>query len=156
MLKMTTLTIAAGAMFALLAVDANALPLAPANQIAVGSTVTLVRDDCGRGRHFSRSRGRCVSDRRVFRDDCGRGRHFSRSRGRCVSDRRVFRDDCGRGRHFSRNLGHCVRNRGQSNSDAQAIGAILSIIGAGSQNNGHRNNGHRNNSHRNNGNLRQN
>ncbi len=133
MLKMTTLTLAIGAVLALFAVDANALPLAPTKQqVDVGSTVTLVRDNCGRDRHFSRSRGRCVSDERVFRDDCGRGRHFSRNLGHCVRDERVIEEDCGRGRHFSRSRGHCVRNDRDSNAAAAAaVGAIFNAIGNG-------------------------
>ena len=154
MLKFLTLTFAAGAMFALLAVNANALPVTPSKQVDVGSTVTLVRDDCGRGRHFSRSRGHCVRDERTFRDDCGRGRHFSRSRGHCVRDERAFRDDCGRGRHFSRSRGHCVRN--DANSDARAIGTILSIIGGSNHRSNHNNHNnhdnHSNNNHKNNNN----
>ena len=61
MLKFLTLTVAAGAMFALLAVDANALPVTPAKQVDVGSAVTLFATGCGRGRPFSRSRGHCVA-----------------------------------------------------------------------------------------------
>ena len=116
MLKTMTLTMAVGAMLALFAVDAKALPLAPTTPKVAESTVTLVRDDCGRGRHFSRSRGHCVSDDRVRRDDCGPGGHFSPSRGHCVPNARVRRDDCGPGGHFSPSRGHCVPN-GQARRD---------------------------------------
>ncbi len=153
MLKTMTLTMAVGAMLALFAVDAKALPLAPTTPKVAESTVTLVRDDCGRGRHFSRSRGHCVSDDRVRRDDCGPGGHFSpsrghcvpngqarrddcgpgghfsQSRGHCVPNGRAFRDDCGPGRRFSQSRGHCVRVERDGDAAAAAVGAFINAIG---------------------------
>ena len=98
MLKITTFAIAVGAVSALLAVDAGALPVASvAHQAAAENNLVLVRDGCGRGMRYSHRRQRCVEEGRggppvvivpgrEFRDRCGRGWRYSHSRGRCVRD----------------------------------------------------------------------
>jgi hypothetical protein len=69
MLKATTLAVALGVMTMLFAIDAGALPLAAVKaQATVQSHMTLVRDDCGRGRHFSERRNRCIDDDDDVRD----------------------------------------------------------------------------------------
>jgi hypothetical protein len=101
MLKTFALTAAAGMMSVLLMADVNALPLAQ-GKIAIeqSSDVTVVRDGCGRGMRYSRSRGRCVLERdadpvrpivrellRPGRDampGCGRGFRWSERARRCV------------------------------------------------------------------------
>ena len=123
MLKLLSLTVAAGAMFALVAGNANALPSAPTAQAAVGSTLTLVRDDCGHGRHYSRSRGHCVRDQNDYR-----GQYRERHRNQ-------YSEDCRRGWRFSQRRGHCVRI--DSDNGANAIGSILSVIGGGHNQRGH-------------------
>ena len=80
------LTVAIGAMSMLTAGNANALPIAFAKKAAAETDVILVRDRCGRDRHFSESRGRCVDDRRSRRrddddDDEDRPRRRDRDRG---------------------------------------------------------------------------
>ena len=123
MLKTLTFTVAAGLMAALFTINANALPVTPAQQMTAESNVTLVRDDCGRGRHFSRSRGHCVDDferRREIREDCGRGWHFSNSRGRCVRNDgfRADNDDAAAAAVFGAILGGAARaNRDHDRRD---------------------------------------
>ena len=158
MLKFTTLTIAIGATMALLAFDANAMPVSSSLQIAAGSNVALVRDECGRGRHFSERLGHCVRDREFRRSECPRGMHFSERRGRCVDNFRARRSECDRGEHFSERRGRCVSNdRGEreqhrdNRNAAKAIGTILSIIGNGNHRNQHNNNQQNNNGQNNNG-----
>jgi hypothetical protein len=66
MLKAIMVAVAIGAMTTLFAGGASAQQLGVVkSQPAVESNMTLVRDDCGRGRHFSERRGRCVDDVRV-------------------------------------------------------------------------------------------
>lgn len=61
MMKALALTIAIGAASVLVAADARALPLAPAQPAAATeSGITLVRDGCGRGMRYSNRRGGCV------------------------------------------------------------------------------------------------
>ena len=147
MLKSMIVAIAMGAMMgamtAILPATATAMPLAPASQMnaaaqAGDNGLTLVRDNCGRGRHFSNRRNRCVSD------DNFRG-----------PQRNFRRDDCRRGWHFSQRRGRCVRGRseGPRNDDAAAalaIGALFGAIASGnkSQHNGPQNNNSRRGSHK--------
>ncbi len=90
MLKTLTLTVAIGAVSALLVVDASALPVTQIKQVAVESPTTLVRDGCGRGMRFSNSRQTCVEEFgrgpsvRVIPQGCGPGMRFSNSQGGCV------------------------------------------------------------------------
>jgi hypothetical protein len=66
MLKSIKIAVAIGAIATLFAVAASAQPLAAVkSQPAVASKLTLVRDGCGRGRHFSDRLDRCVDDVRV-------------------------------------------------------------------------------------------
>ena len=95
MLKTTTLAIAFGAIAMLFALDAGALPLAPVkSQATVESNTKLVRDDCGRDRHFSERQNKCVDNDED--DDSDRGaasRGKSRKelcRQRCLD----IREDC--------------------------------------------------------------
>jgi hypothetical protein len=108
MLKAATLAVAIGAMTLLFAIDASAQPPAPDKlQLGVQSNVTLVRDDCGEGRHFSERRDKCVDN---DEDDDRRGgrRHLSReerkqicqdkcarTRERCNEKRGGFFNGCG-------------------------------------------------------------
>ncbi len=148
MLKIFTLSIAAGALFALATIDANALPVTPAKQLTIGSNVTLVRDRCGRDRHFGDRRGRCVDDfdsrprHREFRDDCGRHQHFSRRMGRCVWDDRGERDD------------HRDRHNDDDAAAAAVFGAVLNGI-AHSNNRNHRSGNNQNHQQGNNRNHQQ-
>jgi len=130
------LALGIGAM-ALLAGDANAAPLAVAKgtisqQGAQGGDVTLVRDQCGRGRRFSNSRQRCVAEFDRGPPECPRGMRFSNSRQACVerggggdpgaavlnsiinqaigNSGRRDRDGCGRGMRFSNSRQRCVPN----------------------------------------------
>jgi hypothetical protein len=108
MLKATTLAIAIGAITLLFAIDASALPpTAAKSQLGVTSNTTLVRDDCGRGRHFSERRDKCVDNEED--GDRDRGRHglsreerkqicqdrCARERERCNERRGGFFNGCG-------------------------------------------------------------
>jgi hypothetical protein len=91
MLRALTLTLIAGALSAIMVVDAGALPLAQGKHAATAGDTILVRDGCGLGRHFSRRLRRCVDDgpRAIIRDVvrpkvCPPGFHWSVGRGRCV------------------------------------------------------------------------
>ena len=98
LLKTITMIAAIGVASAMLSVRANALPVAPAVQLtipAVDNHVTLVRDGCGRGMRFSRSRGRCVES-----FDGGR-RWDSRRRHRSDTER-VIRHLFGSSQHDRR------------------------------------------------------
>ena len=76
MLKATTLAIAIGAITMLFALDAGALPLAPVkSQATVESNTKLVRDDCGRDRHFSERQNKCVDNDEDEDSDRGGRRH---------------------------------------------------------------------------------
>jgi hypothetical protein len=100
MLKITTFAIAIGAVTALFAFDAGALPVAATQQQAsADDNLVLVRDGCGRGMRYSHRRQRCVVDGGggpppvvivpggVVRDGgCARGWRWSHRRGRCVRD----------------------------------------------------------------------
>ena len=106
MLKATTLAIAIGAIAMLFAIDAGALPLAPVkSQPTVESNTKLVRDDCGKGRHFSERQNKCI-DNDEDRDRGDRVRaHKSRKeicrqrcldiREECNARRRGFFNGCG-------------------------------------------------------------
>ncbi len=59
LIKTLAITVAAGALSALVAADAGALTLAPVKP-TVQNDVTQVADGCGRGRRYSRRLGRCV------------------------------------------------------------------------------------------------
>ena len=73
MLKAAMLAVAIGAMTMLFAIDAGAQPPTPGKlQLGVQSNTTLVRDDCGQGRHFSERRDKCVDNDED--DDRGRRR----------------------------------------------------------------------------------
>jgi hypothetical protein len=92
MFKATILVATIGAMTILFAPNVGAQSFGVVKSQPAGSNMTLVRDECGRGRHFSERSGRCVED---F-SECGRGRHFSERRGRCVdNDEDNFRGDRG-------------------------------------------------------------
>lgn len=89
MFKAITFALAIG-LSALLSTNSGALYLPGGEQAIESDTVILIRDDCGNGRHFSRSMGRCVDndefDRPVRRRDDdfrdGRDRDFRRA-GSC-------------------------------------------------------------------------
>jgi hypothetical protein len=90
MFKTLALTVAAGAISALVAVDAGALTLAPAKPV-VQSDVTLVAQGCGPGRH--REFGRCVRSGPIvvappvvapLVTACGFGHRWSHRWKRCV------------------------------------------------------------------------
>ncbi len=101
MLKTLALSAAIGAMTALVAVPAGAMPLSQSKQTVENEDITAVRDGCGRGFRYSSSRGRCV---RVggpgpgvvvpipglqviipgVRRGCGPGSRWSPRWGRCV------------------------------------------------------------------------
>jgi hypothetical protein len=103
---MLVLTAAVGALGALVAFDAGAMPFAPAaDGLAAGDTM-LVRDGCGRGLRWSERRQRCVPDEDRVRV-CPRGFRWSERRERCVPEARVL-DDCPPGFRFSESRQRCV------------------------------------------------
>ena len=110
-------------MFALLAVDANAVPLAPSKQMAVGSTITLVRDDCGRANTTAAAVDTACEITTTIAPNIAKtiAPHYS--------------EDCHRGWRFSHSRGHCVRI--DSDNGARAIGTILSVIGGGNDHQAH-------------------
>ena len=88
MFKTLAFTVAAGAISALVAVDAGALTLSP-SQPAIDNGVTLVAGGCGPGWH--REWGRCVRTRAVIVAPpmvapmvCGPGRRWHHRRRVCV------------------------------------------------------------------------
>ena len=92
MFKTLALTVAAGAISALVAVNAGSLTLAPAKP-AVDSGVTLVRDGCGPGLRYSFRLRRCVAAGPVvvappivapLVTACGFGHRWSHRWRRCV------------------------------------------------------------------------
>jgi hypothetical protein len=86
--KSAVLAIAIGAAM-LFSIDAGAFPLTPSKpQPAADNHVTLVRDGCGPGRHYSGRRERCVRNR----DDNPRYRRFSAAS--CKHECRERRADC--------------------------------------------------------------
>jgi hypothetical protein len=83
MLRILTLTLAAGFVSAALVAQANALPLSQGKTAAPEpADVTLVAQGCGPG--FHRVRGRCVPMFVRPAPRCGRGWRWSERRGRCV------------------------------------------------------------------------
>ena len=62
MLKALCFAAVASAVGALVAFEAQALPLAAAKTMTIESDVTLVRDGCGRGYRFSNRRQACVPE----------------------------------------------------------------------------------------------
>jgi hypothetical protein len=93
MLKTLALTLALGALPALLATDAGAMPLAKGLQSTASDEIILVREGCGPGMQYSNRQRRCVRDTpgamirdtlRDATDRCGPGRHYSRRFNRCV------------------------------------------------------------------------
>lgn len=141
MLKTATLTIAIGAISALVALPASALPLAPlAQQDGAASILTLVADGCGRGN--IRIKGECYREVKQEDDDQPRSRKRARSNDdedddqpRKHSRRNADNDDdheCRKGFHFSERRGRCVEN--------PSAGEVLlkAIIGSG--NNQHKGN----------------
>jgi hypothetical protein len=96
MLKATTLAVAIGAIAMLFAFDAGALPLAAVkSQANVESNTTLVRDDCGRDRHFSERQNKCVDNDEDNDRDRGGRRHAGKSRKELCRQRCLdIREDC--------------------------------------------------------------
>jgi hypothetical protein len=83
MFKTLALTAAIG-LSTLLVSNAGASPLSLAGQAAPQiETTTLVRDNCGPGRRWSNSRGRCTRTG-ASRAMCPRGAVWSNRRGRCI------------------------------------------------------------------------
>ena len=111
MLNRIALTVAIGAVLALFAVEANAMPLSPTHQATFGNNLIQVRFDCAPGWHFNPRRGGCVPNGADVRGDCAPGWHFNGAR--CVPNR----PDCGLGWHFSPNRGRCVPNGGPRRFD---------------------------------------
>jgi hypothetical protein len=103
MLKTAIFAVAIGAMTLLFAIGANALPpTAGKSQLGATSNMTLVRDDCGQGRHFSERQNKCV-DNDEDRDGDRGGRVHKSRKERCRDRCQDIRAECNarRGGYFN-------------------------------------------------------
>ena len=99
MLKAIIFAVAVGTMTTLFAVSPNAQSLGLVNShTAIESNVILVRDGCGRGRHYSRYRDRCVDDERYGSTDGYRSRR-EMCQERCLRRREICNER--RGGYFN-------------------------------------------------------
>ncbi len=96
MLKATTLAVAVGAITMLFAIHAGALPLAGVkSQPAIESNTRLVRDDCGKDRHFSKRQNKCVDNDEDQDSDRDGRRHAGKSRKELCRQRCLdIREEC--------------------------------------------------------------
>ena len=107
MRMMLRVAAAVGALGALVAVEAGAMPLSPVQHGFGSNDLTLVRDGCGRGFRFSERRQRCVPDEDREVGVCPRGFRWSDGRQRCVPEVRV-QEGCPPGYRFSESRQACV------------------------------------------------
>ena len=145
--KTMTLTIAAGAISALLVLPAGALPLTPlAQQTGDASNITLVADGCGRGN--VRIKGECYREVKGDDDD---DQPRSRKRARSSDDedddhpRRQSRnrdsddEDCPDGFRFSHSRHKCVEKTDP------AVKVLNKLLFGSGNNRNHGNNQHQGN-----------
>ena len=107
MRRKLVMTAAVGVLFAFVAFDAGAMPLAPVQQGLTADDTLFVRDGCGRGFRFSERRQRCVPDEDRTLAVCPRGFRWSDGRQRCVPEVRV-QEGCPQGYRFSESRQACV------------------------------------------------